>query len=1404
MTFSKPHTSGRLRSRVGLRRRLFAETLEDRRLLAVTFQFNYIVGQPIGFNDPVDASRYRAALESAANRLGASLLHDATIQMDVASRAYDGSQLANATSAPAAVAPAGAFAHGVIPDKIIRGADGNGASADGGLEVFFFDNTDTLSYVTNPAEVDSNDEIDFQAVMYRELIHAIGFASATNPDGSDDSGNGITTPGTWTPLDEFLSDSNGNRLIDANPFSPTAFRMDTSASGWPLHSRGGPGPNNGLFFDGPIAREVYGGPVPLYSPAASTGGGGGTFLNDQNITVALGASMAPEPFANRSTADSLASIIDLPSPDSPEDHAQTTHIWVSGRDLELDFDFGTEYDIRTFHFWNYFGEFYDVDDIDMTFRSASGAIVGTLENLEPELGGNGVGNPIFAEDFPVSLSGPARFVNMRLAGSTNQVDFNNIGFSTTGVVPSDNFSVPHLDSEGFQTGISVFSPQTHLMSHTVVGNTVPQELTLLEKAILADVGILFRESLPPSVVAPPQVTLEGNVHGGLDHSDAGLIAFLDSVIATDLLDPNPIVTNDAPALFPLGPTTVTFTATDASGNNSNRASVVTVVDTTPPQIDVTPRSVTYEATGPGGVSGVTLPFQVTTSDLVDPNPVLTFTGGGSVFPFGTTTETFRSTDFSGNQSTIAVDIIVRDTTPPEFSLPSEVTIQANLAGGADLNNQELINLIEASSSDLVDDTLTIQANPTIFPFGTTNVTFTVSDTRGNLASASTALTVSGTTIVNWSNPDDIVFGTPLSATQLNAAANVPGTFQYTPSAGQLLDAGQAQTLSVTFTPDDTAAFDPVTTTVSINVAAADPAVQWDDPDPIVFGTPLGAQQLNASASVAGTFSYTPQAGEVLSAGAGQPLQVTFTPDSFNYNVVTASVAINVNAAEDFGDAPQNYPVLRVDDGARHATTSLRLGVDVDFDPDGQPNPAADGDGDDDDGVVKIADLVAVDTDDTTASFLVAASDAGKLDAWIDFNQDGDWSDAGEQVFASVDVVAGENVLGYTIPAGSLSGETAARFRISSAGGLQPTGAANDGEVEDYLLTVLSGAASPIPEVHSVGDSTTIITDSGHLVVQSDPIALFRAPVANVGSMVVSGSTADESFTIADNGDFQVPLGGLSLVGGGGTNTLVVIGNGSSVNLTDGTITADGFQIIDLSDTDAVALIVDTSAVTTLAPTLQVVSIIAGEGDQILVDDAKLWQMSAPATIGGRFFVAATSNSGETVQANLPHPWQNFLRTGDVNNDGDVSASDALRIINELGRREYSDGSTENLQDPLDVQSWPNVYFDHNGDDRATALDALRVINEMARLALGGQSSQAEQVVAAPEVSRNTADAGVTAEAIELLSRQPSRQGSFDHQPDVKEPNLPQLEQETSEGSLRIRAIDEWLATEDFDELQLWW
>ena len=155
--------------------------------------------------------------------------------------------------------------------------------------------------------------------------------------------------------------------------------------------------------------------------------------------------------------------------------------------------------------------------------------------------------------------------------------------------------------------------------------------------------------------------------------------------------------------------------------------------------------------------------------------------------------------------------------------------------------------------------------------------------------------------ITWNNPTDITVGTALSGTQLNAVATDPvsgaivdGTFTYNPAAGNVLAVGNAQSLKVDFTPNDTVNYVTASKEVTINVLKATPTITWSNPADITAGTALSNTQLNAVASVPGTFVYTPAEGTVLNEGQQQTLGVVFTPiDTGTYNAASKNVTINV-------------------------------------------------------------------------------------------------------------------------------------------------------------------------------------------------------------------------------------------------------------------------------------------------------------------------------------------------------------------------------------------------------------------------------------------------------------------------------------------------------------------------------
>lgn len=196
-----------------------------------------------------------------------------------------------------------------------------------------------------------------------------------------------------------------------------------------------------------------------------------------------------------------------------------------------------------------------------------------------------------------------------------------------------------------------------------------------------------------------------------------------------------------------------------------------------------------------------------------------------------------------------------------------------------------------------------------------------------------------------------------------------------------------------------------------------------------------------------------------------------TVDVLDNDVLTTNDAGDAPSAAQSGFA-QSYPVTDAEDGARHLATvpGPTLGSNVDTEVEGVHSADADADDttggvDDEDGVVFagaiIASAVSAGTGSVDVELQNADPTSNRLDAWIDFNRDGDWDDAGEQIFSSFDLgtTNGVQTLTFSIPqdtgANVENGFSYARFRVSTAGGLGVTGAASDGEVEDHRVAIVT-------------------------------------------------------------------------------------------------------------------------------------------------------------------------------------------------------------------------------------------------------------------------------------------------------------------------------------------------------------
>ncbi len=163
----------------------------------------------------------------------------------------------------------------------------------------------------------------------------------------------------------------------------------------------------------------------------------------------------------------------------------------------------------------------------------------------------------------------------------------------------------------------------------------------------------------------------------------------------------------------------------------------------------------------------------------------------------------------------------------------------------------------------------------------------------------------------------------MKSTQLDATASVPGNCIYIPSSGTVLNVGP-QMLNVLFVPTDLIDYNITSAPASINVLNTNtkttPTITWSNPADIVYETALSGTQLDdATGSVAGSISYSPDIGTVLGAGT-HTLTATLTPtDIANYIIPSAHVLINVTQLNSTSNlsSPANIPLERHQAAFKH-------------------------------------------------------------------------------------------------------------------------------------------------------------------------------------------------------------------------------------------------------------------------------------------------------------------------------------------------------------------------------------------------------------------------------------------------------------------------------------------------------
>jgi len=446
---------------------------------------------------------------------------------------------------------------------------------------------------------------------------------------------------------------------------------------------------------------------------------------------------------------------------------------------------------------------------------------------------------------------------------------------------------------------------------------------------------------------------------------------------------------------------------------------------------------------------------------------------------------------------------------------------------------------------------------------------------------------------------------------------------------------------------------------------------------------------------------------------------------------------------DLGDAPlaadsgfvADYPTQLSNNGARHVIVdgSPFLGTMApDAETNGQPDAGAAGDDndadDDEDGVEFTTTLIPGNQVDAS----VTVTGAGYLNAWIDFNADGDWDDTDEQIITDLWLETGTFQPDFDVPYDATIGQTYARFRYSTTAGLAPTGRADDGEVEDDVANVIPAGSISGYVYADVNDNG--IREDHELVLPNVPVTL-EGPVNDT---VTTDTDGRYVFANLPNGMYTVietqPLAfndgkdtqGTPALGTVGDDRFVDIQLAGATEATDynfgergliGELVTLNFRQnnapspqefmaqLDVMTGEWYAFQAPANGTFNAHAEAEGVGLELYTADLMPVAIGGTGELSVPVAEGESYVLhvagdAQAVNVALVIEEIMRQYLTNPDNALDVTGDGYVSPLDVLAIISELDHA----GSL--------ATSATGYFCDVNGDGRATSLDVLTVINHL--------------------------------------------------------------------------------------------
>ena len=391
-------------------------------------------------------------------------------------------------------------------------------------------------------------------------------------------------------------------------------------------------------------------------------------------------------------------------------------------------------------------------------------------------------------------------------------------------------------------------------------------------AITKNITVSPSDTTPPVIEVIPELTVftdTGSCTAKL--TTTGTVTATDSCTVTTLND-NPDL------LFTIGENILTWTATDSASNSTVVTQKIIVIDNEDPVINLPPNIVTGTCSVSIGVASAT----DNCGDLVPAN------NAPASFPLGVTAVIWQVTDGSGNTVSATQLVTVSDTTAPVNIAPSDITTSTS-SNSCDATN---IVLGTPTTSDNCTVAGIVNDAPSSFPTGTTTVTWTVSDTAGNISLSFQRITVSDNTPPIITPPLDVVTN-DCSYVLANPTITDNCTVTFSNDAPASFPSG---TTTVTWTASDSAGNTVSVTQLVTFTDNTEPTITLGEPNITInadngscfaIGPNLGTLITNDDCGIAGSTNNAPSQFQI-----GVTI-VTYTVSDSVGNISTATQVVNV-------------------------------------------------------------------------------------------------------------------------------------------------------------------------------------------------------------------------------------------------------------------------------------------------------------------------------------------------------------------------------------------------------------------------------------------------------------------------------------------------------------------------------